>query len=346
MTFLETDLGPVESEIGRILTLEQFIIHQQARFPEDKGSLTGLIRDIAIAAKIINRDVNKAGLVDLLGEAGHTNVQGERQQKLDLMAHNEIIRALARGGECCIAGSEEEEELIYLDGGLAEGGRYIVLFDPLDGSSNIDVNVSVGTIFSVYRIGEEETPGMDAVLRSGNEQVAAGYVIYGSSTILVFTTGHGVNGFTLDPSVGEFLLSHPDIKIPPRGDIYSINEGYYHSFEPGLRKYIKWMQEEDAPTGRPYTSRYIGSFISDFHRNLLKGGIYMYPSTTKKKKGKLRLMYEINPTAFIVEQAGGLATDGRKRVMDICPEMLHERAPLYIGSSEMVKQAMAFLERG
>ncbi len=226
-------------------------------------------------------------------------------------------------------------------------GDYAVLFDPLDGSSNIDVNVSVGTIFSIYRVPEAiQEPGLNEALRPGIEQVAAGYVVYGSSTMFVYTTGNGVNGFTLDPSIGEFFLSHPNIRIPETGVTYSINEGYYNAFEPGLRQYIKWMQTPDANTSRPYTTRYIGSYVSDFHRNLLRGGIFMYPATAKNPKGKLRLMYEVNPTAFIVEQAGGLASDGISRVMEIVPESLHERVPLFIGSKTMVQQAEAFLAAG
>lgn len=329
--------------MGQFKTLEQFIIEEEQAIPIAAGAFTRLIRDISIAAKIINREINKAGLVDIIGDAGATNVQGESQQKLDVMADTEIIRALRRGGECCLLGSEEQESLIAIDNCRGLRGDYIVLFDPLDGSSNISVNVSVGTIFSIYRLPEGAEPGLDAVLRPGVEQVAAGYVIYGSSTMFVYTTGNGVNGFTLDPSVGEFLLSHPNIKTPRQGTIYSINEGYYNAFEYGLRQYIKWIQEADEATGRPYTSRYIGSFISDFHRNLLKGGIFMYPATKKNPSGKLRLMYEVNPTAFIAEQAGGLAVDGDMRVMEKKPAALHERSPLFIGSAAMVERVQEFL---
>ena len=338
--------GNIVSSVGQFKTLEQFIIEQEHQLPYSTGAFSRLIRDISVAAKIINRDINKAGLVDIIGDAGAVNVQGEDQQKLDIMAHNELVRALIRGGECCVIGSEEQEDLIFVEPKNNVQGEYIVLFDPLDGSSNIDVNVSVGTIFSVYRLDEPPKggkPGLEDVLRPGVDQVAAGYVIYGSSTMLVYTTGHGVNGFTLDPSVGEFMLSHPNIKTPEHGTLYSINEGYYRAFEKGLREYIKWIQTPDSASGRPYTSRYIGSFISDFHRNLLRGGIYMYPSTAKNKNGKLRLMYEVNPTAFIVEQAGGVAIDGAKRVMEIIPQSLHERTPLFIGSKEMVERVEQFL---
>ena len=338
--------GNIVSSVGQFKTLEQFIIEQQHLLPYSTGAFSRLIRDISVAAKIINRDINKAGLVDIIGDAGEVNVQGEDQQKLDIMAHNELVRALIRGGECCVIGSEEQEDLIFVEPNSSGHGEYVVLFDPLDGSSNIDVNVSVGTIFSVYRLEEFSGAGkpiLEDVLRPGVDQVASGYVIYGSSTMLVYTTGHGVNGFTLDPSVGEFMLSHPDIKTPEQGTMYSINEGYYRAFEKGLREYIKWIQTPDDATGRPYTSRYIGSFISDFHRNLLRGGIYMYPATAKSKNGKLRLMYEVNPTAFIVEQAGGIAIDGNKRVMEIVPGSLHERTPLFIGSKQMVERVQQFL---
>ena len=329
--------------IDAFKTLEQFIIEQEEKLPYSSGAFSRLIRDISVAAKIVNRDIRKAGLVDVIGSAGAVNVQGEQQQKLDIMAHNELVLALTRGGETCVIGSEEQEELIFVDPRGGKHGEYIVLFDPLDGSSNIDVNVSVGTIFSVYRIREFSAPSLEAVLRPGMEQIAAGYVIYGSSTILVYTTGQGVNGFTLDPSVGEFLLSHPNIRTPEKGSMYSINEGYYKAFEKGLRDYIKWIQVDDPETKRPYTSRYIGSFIADFHRNLLKGGLYIYPATAKNPRGKLRLMYEVNPTAFIVEQAGGMAIDGEKRVLEIVPDSLHARSPLFIGSKEMVERVRGFL---
>lgn len=337
--------GTIVSSVGQIITLEQFIIEQEQEIPIAAGAFSRLIRDISVAAKIVNREINKAGLVDIIGEAGATNIQGEAQQKLDVMADNELIRALRRGGECCLVGSEEQDDVIVFDTPAGLRGDYIVLFDPLDGSSNISVNVSVGTIFSIYRTPEGvDKPCIESVLRPGVEQVAAGYVIYGSSTMFVYTTGNGVNGFTLDPSVGEFLLSHPDIKTPKQGTIYSINEGYYNAFEPGLRQYIKWIQTEDEATKRPYTSRYIGSFISDFHRNLLKGGIFMYPATQKNPNGKLRLMYEVNPTAFIAEQAGGLAIDGKNRVLETVPESLHQRSPLFIGSADMVERVRLFLD--
>ena len=326
-------------------TLEQYIIEQQDRFPHSTGAFSRLLRDIGLAAKVVNRDMRQAGLIGVAGSTGETNVQGEVQQKMDALAHREFVRALRRGGECCLIGSEEHAEAIPLNTSSDEG-RYIVLLDPLDGSSNIDVCVSVGTIFSIYRLPDghdRNDPGLDAALQPGTEQVAAGYVVYGSSTMLVYTTGDGVNGFTLDPSIGEFLLSHPQLTTPERGRIFSINAGYYHSFEDGLRNYLDWLQEYDSETDRPAKTRYIGSFVSDFHRNLMKGGIYMYPATQGNPEGKLRLMYEANPMAFIAEQAGGRATDGHTRILKKTPDTLHQRTPLFIGSEQMVRRAEAFL---
>jgi len=332
------------SGAGSLITLEQFIINRQTDFKHATGELTRLLYDISLAAKIVNRDVNKAGLVDIFGNTGNENVHGEVQKKLDLLAHREFVMALKRGGECCLIGSEEHEEAIPLRTNTDGSGKYIVLLDPLDGSSNIDVNVSIGTIFSIYRAPDGiPDPSMEQALQSGVNQVAAGYIIYGSSTMLVYTTGNGVNGFTLDPSIGEFILSHPNMQIPRRGKIYSINEGNYNSWELGLKKYIKWLQQEDTLSNRPYTARYIGSLVADFHRNLLKGGIYIYPANTRSPTGKIRLMYEANPMAFIVEQAGGLATDGYRRIMEVSPKMLHQRTPIYIGSPDMVMTASEFL---
>jgi fructose-1,6-bisphosphatase I len=339
--------GAADADLGDFKTLEQFIIEQEHRFPHSTGAFSRLLRDIGLAAKIVNRDMRKAGLIDIYGSTGKTNVQGEVQQKMDALAHREFVLALRRGGECCLIGSEEHAEAIPLDTSSEGDGQYIVLLDPLDGSSNIDVCVSVGTIFSVYRLPEDydkEAPEMEAALQPGTEQVAAGYVVYGSSTMLVYTTGNGVNGFTLDPSIGEFLLSHPDLRTPERGRIFSINAGYYHSFDEGLRRYLDWLQRPDAGTDRPAKTRYIGSFVSDFHRNLLKGGIYMYPATDSSPEGKLRLMYEANPMAFIAEQAGGAASDGHRRILKKTPEKLHQRTPLFIGSEKMVRRAEAFLQ--
>jgi fructose-1,6-bisphosphatase I len=321
-------------------TLGQFILEKQADFPYAKGELSRLLRDIGIAAKIVNREVNKAGLADILGEAGSINIQGEGQKKLDVYANEQFISALKHGGECCIVASEENDEFIPIESEVSKDAKYIVAMDPLDGSSNIDVNVAVGTIFSIYR--RKSTYGkatMDDVLQRGTEQVAAGYVIYGSSTMLVYTTGKGVNGFTLDPSIGEFCLSHPDMKIPKDGLIYSINEGYYSHFPDGVKKYIKYCQVEDTKTNRPYTSRYIGSMVADVHRNLIKGGIFIYPVTASAPSGKLRLVYECNPMAFIIEQAGGKATNGYERILELEVNELHQRSAIFIGSENMVHKA-------
>jgi fructose-1,6-bisphosphatase I len=323
-----------------IKTLGQFIIEKQADFSYAKGELSRLLRDIGIAAKIVNREVNKAGLVDILGSAGTVNIQGEGQQKLDVFANTQFISALTSGGECCIVATEEEDDFVPIDSPVSKNAKYIVCIDPLDGSSNIDVNVAVGTIFSIFR--RKSTEGMATiadVLQKGTEQVAAGYVIYGSSTMIVYTTGKGVNGFTLDPSIGEFCLSHPNMKVPEDGNIYSINEGNYVHFPEGVKKYIKYAQVEDVATNRPYTSRYIGSMVGDIHRNLIKGGIYIYPTTSSSPNGKLRLLYECNPMAFIIEQAGGVASDGFNRIMDIEPTELHQRTSIFIGSPKMVKVA-------
>ncbi len=320
-----------------ILTLGQFIIEKQNDFPYAKGELSRLLRDIGIASKIVNREVNKAGLLDILGDAGTINIQGESQKKLDMFANEQFISALQSGGECCIVASEENDEFVYIDGEVSKNAKYIVAIDPLDGSSNIDVNVAVGTIFSIYRRKSVEGKATLAdVLQNGTEQVAAGYVIYGSSTMLVYTTGKGVNGFTLDPSIGEFCLSHPQMKIPDNGAIYSINEGNYVHFPEGVKKYLKYCQIEDATTLRPYISRYIGSMVADIHRNMIKGGIFIYPTTSSAPNGKLRLVYECNPMAFIIEQAGGRATDGYSRILDKDVTSLHQRSAIFIGSENMV----------
>ncbi len=330
-----------------IKTLGQFIIEKQADFPYAKGELSRLLRDIGIAAKIVNREVNKAGLADILGTNGDsTNVFGENQKKLDVYADEQFISALKSGGECCFVASEEQEEGVLLtDAGISKNAKYIVCIDPLDGSSNIEVNVSVGTIFSIYRrksaVGEDITE--DDYLQTGLEQVAAGYIIYGSSTMLVYTTGKGVNGFTLDPSIGEFCLSHPNMKIPETGKIYSINEGNYIKFPQGIKNYIKYCQEEDKESNRPYTSRYIGSMVADIHRNLLLGGVFIYPQTAAQPNGKLRLMYECNPIAFIIEQAGGKASTGGERILELKPTELHQRVPAIIGSTKMVDKVLEFL---
>ena len=329
-----------------VVTLGQFIIARQAEFPYSKGELSRLLRDIGIAAKIVNREVNKAGLVDILGEAGETNVQGESVKKLDVFANDQFIAALSNGGECCAIASEENDEFIPIINQVSNNAKYVVCIDPLDGSSNIDVNVSIGTIFSIYRrVSKGGGPGtIEDFLQKGTEQVAAGYVIYGSSTMLVYTTGRGVNGFTLDPSIGEFCLSHPDMKAPETGEIYSLNQGNFVHFPTGVKEYVKFCQELDKATKRPYTMRYIGSLVADFHRNLIKGGIYIYPPTHSSPKGKLRLLYECNPLAFIAEQAGALAIDGFNRILDIEPTDIHQRVPLFIGSRKMVEQAALMMK--
>jgi len=330
--------------MSAVKTLGQFIIERQSDFPYAKGELSRLLRDLAIAAKIVNREVNKAGLADILGEAGSTNVQGECQKKLDVYANEQFIAALKNGGECCIVVSEENDEYICIDSEVSKDAKYIVAIDPLDGSSNIDVNVAVGTIFSIYRRKSEDGEAtIDEILQKGTEQVAAGYIIYGSSTMLVYTTGKGVNGFTLDPSIGEFCLSHPDLMIPQDGTIYSINEGNYTHFPDGVKKYIKYCQVEDKKTSRPYTSRYTGSMVADLHRNLIKGGIFIYPCTASSIKGKLRLVYECNPMAFIIEQAGGIASNGYSRILDLDVTELHQRSPIFIGSENMVRKAEEFM---
>ncbi|MGO1596462.1 MAG: class 1 fructose-bisphosphatase [Sphingobacterium sp.] len=320
-------------------TLEQFITLQQARFPQAKGELSSLLQAISLAAKIVHREVNKAGLADILGKYGQVNTQGEEQQKLDVFADQQFMDALKKVGECCYLASEEHEQGIDLakSTGYA-GGKYMVYFDPLDGSSNIDANVSVGTIFSIYR---RVSAGHDALregdfVQTGRQQVAAGYVIYGSSTMLVYTTGQGVNGFTLDPSIGEFCLSHPKLTIPAWGMTYSINESNYQDFEPAIKRYLQYFKESLGPQGKSYSSRYIGSLVADFHRNMIQGGVFLYPSTFRYPEGKLRLMYECNPLAFIAEQAGALASTGKRPILDILPQELHQRTPLIIGSRDMV----------
>ncbi len=329
-----------------VKTLGQFIIERQADFPFAKGELSRLLRDIGIAAKIVHREVNKAGLVDILGNAGSSNIQGEEQKKLDVFANDQFIAALTYGGECCAIASEENDEIIEIKSPVSSKAKYLVCIDPLDGSSNIDVNVSIGTIFSIYRRDDAnmEAACNDDFLQPGTNQIAAGYVIYGSSTMLVYTTGRGVNGFTLDPSIGEFCLSHADLKMPLDGEIYSVNQGNFVHFPEEIKNYIKYIQEDDKDTKRPYSLRYIGSLVADFHRNLLKGGIFLYPPTVKAPKGKLRLLYECNPLAFIAEQAGGIATNGEKRIMDIIPQSIHERSTLYIGSKNLVEKVLSYLK--
>lgn len=328
-----------------VTTLNEYIIERQADIDYAKGELSRLLYAIGVAAKIVNKKVNKAGLVDILGESGTVNIQGEDQKKLDVFADDQFIGALKASGECCGIATEENNEVVTFDTDLSKDGKYIVCMDPLDGSSNIDVNVSIGTIFSIYRrISPRGTkPVLEDFLQKGSKQIAAGYVIYGSSTMMVYTTGKGVNGFTLDPSIGEFCLSHPDIKTPKLGYIYSINEGNYVNFPDGIKKFLKYCQVKDPADNRPYTSRYIGSLVADFHRNLLKGGIYLYPQTANDPEGKLRLLYECNPIGFLAEQAGGLASSGHGRILEIQPESLHQRIPFYTGSVNLVKKVEEFL---
>jgi len=329
----------------KITTLNDFIILKQKDFPYAKGELSSLLHHIGTAAKMVNKKINKAGLVDIVGSSGEVNVHGENQQKLDIFADDVFIGSLLSSGECCGVATEENENEIVFSDASASRGKYIVCIDPLDGSSNIDFNVSVGTIFSIYRriTQRGEKVRNEDFLQNGSKQVAAGYIIYGSSTMLVYSTGNGVNGFTLDPSIGEFCLSHPNINTPPNGSIYSINEGNYIHFPEGVKNYIKYCQEIDKTSGRPYTSRYIGSLASDFHRNLLKGGIFLYPENEKAPEGKLRLIYECNPIAFIALQAGGYASDGKQNILDISPLSLHQRSPFYVGSKNMVNKILEFL---
>lgn len=329
----------------KITTLNDFITLKQKDFPYAKGELSSLLHHIGTAAKMVNKKINKAGLTDIIGKSGDINIQGETQQKLDVYADEVFINALLSSGECCGVATEENQHEIVFSDESASKGKYIVCIDPLDGSSNIDYNVSVGTIFSIYR---RITPRGEIVknedfIQPGSMQAAAGYIIYGSSTMLVYSTGNGVNGFTLDPSIGEFCLSHPDIRTPEDGQIYSVNEGNYINFPSGIKKYLKYCQEKDEDSGRPYTSRYIGSLVSDFHRNLLKGGIFLYPENENAPEGKLRIVYECNPIAFIAVQAGGSASDGKQNILDIIPSSLHQRSPFYAGSKNMVKKIEEFL---
>lgn len=327
-------------------TLGEFIVAKQHDFPHASGELSSLIGSIKLAAKIVNREINKAGLVDITGASGEENIQGEQQQKLDLYANDKFKAALENRGQVCGVASEEEDEAVAFNKALNKDAKYVVLMDPLDGSSNIDVNVSVGTIFSIYRrISPIGTPPTEEdFLQPGSQQVAAGYIIYGSSTMLVYSTGNGVHGFTYDPSLGVFCLSHEDMKIPQNGNIYSINEGNYIRFPEGIKQYLKYCQEICPEENRPYTSRYIGSLVADFHRNLLKGGIYLYPSTQAYPNGKLRLLYECNPMAMLIEEAGGKATDGEMRILDLKPTELHQRVPFFVGSTNMVDKVQDFLD--
>jgi fructose-1,6-bisphosphatase I len=334
-------------DINRLVqTLDEFTIQQMRSFPQATGQLSGLLRDIGLAAKRVNVEVNKAGLVDILGDAGNINVQGEEVKKLDVYANNQFVGVLRHGISCAGIGSEEMDDIVVFDDEVSNNSKYVCLFDPLDGSSNIDVNVSIGTIFGIYRrVSKLGKPASkEDFLQAGNRQVAAGYIIYGSSTMLVYATKHGVNGFTLDPAIGEFCLSHPNIICPPLGKMYSVNHGNFFQYQEPIKKYITNCQKKDKTNGGPYTQRYIGSMVADVHRNLIKGGIFMYPGTIDKPNGKLRLQYECNPFAYIVEIAGGVATDGKQRILDIKPTALHQRTPFFIGSKLMMEELDGYWE--
>jgi fructose-1,6-bisphosphatase I len=329
-------------------TIYRHIVEEERKFPEATGQLSDLLADIALACKMISLEVNRAGLIDILGMTGDTNIQGEEVKKLDVYANELLTNMMKQGGHICAICSEEEENFIPIEDKYAENkfvtNKYICHFDPLDGSSNIDVNVSIGTIFSIYKRVSEQGPGeMRDCLQKGADQVAAGYAIYGSSTVLVYTSKRGVHAFTLDPTAGEFLLSNENIKIPKKSKIYSVNEGNFNKWTEGMKKFISYLKESDSDTGRPYSSRYIGSLVADFHRNLLYGGIFLYPADSKNTSGKLRLMYEANPLSLIVEQAGGRSSDGRHSILDIEPTALHQRTPLFIGSEDDVLMLEKFL---
>ena len=323
-----------------VLTLDEFTIREMKEFPKSTGELAGLLRDIGLASKRVNVEVNKAGLVDILGKTGDINVQGEEVKKLDEYANDQFTGVLRHGISCAGIASEELDDIVGFNNTISMNSKYICMFDPLDGSSNIDVNVSIGTIFSVYRrVTETGSPVLRKdFLQPGTRQVAAGYIIYGSSTILVYATKRGVNGFTLDPSIGEFCLSHPDIHCPETGNIYSVNHGNFYQFDMWVKQYITSCQEKNETNGGPYSQRYIGSMVSDVHRNLIKGGIFLYPATLSNPDGKLRLLYECNPLAYIIEVAGGKATNGKKRILEKIPTQLHERSPLFIGSKKMMEE--------
>lgn len=324
----------------KILTLDEFTIQQLRNFPHATGELSSLLRDLGLAAKRVNVEVNKAGLVDILGDYGSVNVQGEDVKKLDIFANNQFMKVLQHGVSCAGIASEEMDDVVIFDDEISNNSKYVVMFDPLDGSGNIDVNISIGTIFGVYRrLSEKGKPCNEKdFLQKGMQQVAAGYIVYGSSTMLVYATRRGVNGFTLDPSIGEFCLSHPDIQCPPSGNIYSVNHGNFFRYDKGVQEYITACQKKDKTSGGPYTQRYIGSMVADVHRGLIKGGIFMYPGTTDKPNGKLRLAYECNPFAFIIEVAGGRATNGKERILEIEPTTLHQRVPMFIGSKDMMDE--------
>jgi fructose-1,6-bisphosphatase I len=329
---------------SRAITLAQFLLEDERRYPEATGEFTSVLMDIALASKMINREVIRAGLVDVLGYTGAENVHGEKVQKLDQFANRTITRVLGATGQLAVLASEEDENIIPVPDGQPVG-KYVVNFDPLDGSSNINANVNIGTIFSVLpRITRRGGGTLEDCLQPGVRQMCAGYVMYGSSTMLVFTTGHGVHGFTYEPSVGEYLLSHANIQIPERGRIYSVNEGNYTQWSDGVKRYVDYLKMDDRPSGRPYSSRYVGSLVADFHRNLLYGGIFLYPGDRKNPRGKLRVLYECAPLAFIAEEAGGMASDGARRILEIVPTTLHERTPFFLGSPQDVRECETFVQ--
>ncbi|MGO9482049.1 MAG: class 1 fructose-bisphosphatase [Candidatus Kryptoniota bacterium] len=328
---------------NKVVTIERYIIEAERQHPGATGNFSAVLRDLTLAIKMIWREVSKAGLVNILGLAGKENVHGDVVKKLDVFADEAIYKAMDHGGHLCVMASEENEGVLHIPDDYPKG-KYVLLFDPLDGSSNFDANVTIGTIFSIYRRISNSGKGTLAdCTQPGYKQIAAGYVIYGSSTMLLYTTGDGVHGFTLDPSIGEFLLSHENIRTPKRGKIYSVNEGNYRYWDEGVKKYIKYLQEENKETGRPYSGRYVGSLVADIHRTLLYGGIFLYPRDARYPDGKLRLMYEANPMSFIMEQAGGAATDGNRRILDVVPATLHQKTPLFIGSEEDVAACSEFL---
>ncbi len=331
---------------GKLITLDEFTIQETRKFPQATGELSALLRDIALAGKVINKQVRKAGLSDILGKQGSSNVQGEEQMKLDVLANDTLIHVLKNSSDCAGIASEENDDHMAYEDTFSANSKYVVLFDPLDGSSNIDVNASIGTIFSIYRrVSELGKPCTDAdFLQPGNKLMAAGYIIYGSSTMMVYATKLSVNGFTLEPTLGEFCLSHPNIRVPEHGKIYSLNQGNTVKFSEGVRAYLDYCMESNKEEGRPYSHRYIGSMVGDLHRTLIKGGIFMYPADKSSPNGKLRLQYECNPMAFIVEAAGGAASDGSINILDVQPTELHQRVPVYIGSKHMVAKALEFVK--
>ena len=336
--------------VTKFKTFYRQIIDEERKFPEATGQLSNLLSDIALSCKVISQEVNRAGLIDILGFTGDVNIQGEDVKKLDVYAHDTLTYTLNTGGQVCAFSSEEEESFVPIEEKYSNNfipNKYVVHCDPLDGSSNIDANISIGTIFSIYKRKSDSGPGtLEDCLQKGLNQIAAGYVVYGSSTVLVYTAGEGVHCFTLDPTVGEFLLSNENIQIPKKSKIYSVNEGNFSKWSKGIQNYINYVKQVDRDTGRPYSSRYVGSLVADFHRNLLYGGIFIYPADSKNKNGKLRLMYEANPLSFIVEHAGGRSTNGKTRILEIEPTELHQRTPLFIGSEEDVLMAEKFLSRG